>query len=158
MLALNARRFARPTFIRCLSTTRPVRGDPWVLPNTPEHIAQTEAASQSQSTQSVIPPLPRPNEKADTLRARLLYQVRKRGTLETDLLLSTFATKDKLASMEETELKEFDKLLDEPDWDIYYWSTGKRTPPERWASSSILGKLRVHARNEGKEVRRMPDL
>ncbi|KAI0327544.1 DUF339-domain-containing protein [Cubamyces sp. BRFM 1775] len=91
------------------------------------------------------------------MRARLVYQSRKRGTLESDLLLSTFA-KERLGSMDEAELHEFDKLMDEPDWDIYYWATGKKTPPERWANSRILEKLREHVRNEGKVVRRMPDL
>jgi len=86
-----------------------------------------------------------------------MYQSRKRGTLECDLLLSTFAI-NVLAEMGDDELKEYDKLLDEPDWDIYYWSTGKRTPPERWANSSILSRLRVHTRNEGKVVRSMPAL
>ena len=50
------------------------------------------------------------------------------------------------------------QLLDEPDWDIYYWATEKRPAPERWAESPLLAKLRIHARNEGKEIRRMPDL
>ena len=50
------------------------------------------------------------------------------------------------------------QLLDEPDWDIYYWATGHRTPPERWAHSTLLEKLQEHARNDGKVVRRMPDL
>lgn len=48
--------------------------------------------------------------------------------------------------------------MDEPDWDIYYWATCKRTPPERWSNSPLLDQLRVHAKNEGKVVRRMPDL
>lgn len=48
--------------------------------------------------------------------------------------------------------------MDEPDWDIYYWAIDKRPPPERWADSPLLEKLRVHARNEGKVVRRMPAL
>lgn len=60
--------------------------------------------------------------------------------------------------MNAEELSEFDKLMDEPDWDIYYWATEKRTPPERWTGSRLLEKLKVHARNEGKVVRRMPDL
>ncbi|KAG9023405.1 succinate dehydrogenase assembly factor 2 [Tulasnella sp. JGI-2019a] len=77
--------------------------------------------------------------------------------LEGDLLLSTFA-KENLGKMSLEELKEFDKLLDEPDWDIYYWSIYKRDPPERWAGSPLLEKLRIHTRNEGKVVRRMPDL
>ncbi|EKM58016.1 uncharacterized protein PHACADRAFT_89941 [Phanerochaete carnosa HHB-10118-sp] len=101
--------------------------------------------------------LPRPGESVEKMRARLVYQSRKRGTLESDLLLSTFA-KERLPTMNEAELKEFDKLMDEPDWDIYYWATENRTPPERWAGSSLLAKLKVHARNEGKVVRRMPDL
>ncbi|KAG5646727.1 hypothetical protein DXG03_002409 [Asterophora parasitica] len=127
------------------------RADPWVLPNTPEHLEQT-------ATEDVPPnPLPRPNESVDTLRARLVYQSRKRGTLESDLLLSTFA-RDHLNTMSEGEMREYDRLLDEADWDIYYWATGKRTPPERWLASEILRRLAVHAKNEGKVVRLMPAL
>jgi succinate dehydrogenase assembly factor 2 len=105
----------------------------------------------------------------------LVYQSRKRGTLESDLLLSTFA-RDNLKFMSETELKEYDKvrmcvcmclltsltgsvqLLDEADWDIYYWCTGERTPPTRWEGSGVLSRLKEHARNEGRVVRRMPAL
>ena len=50
------------------------------------------------------------------------------------------------------------KLLDEADWDIYYWATDMRIPPNRWVDSTLLEKLRVHARNEGKVVRKMPPL
>lgn len=32
------------------------------------------------------------------------------------------------------------QLLDEPDWDIYYWSIEKRHPPERWADTELLAK------------------
>jgi len=91
------------------------------------------------------------------MRARLIYQSRKRGTLESDLILSTFANEN-IHKMDEKELKEYDRLLDEPDWDIYYWSTGKRIPPSRWANSALLDKLKAHARNEGKVIRRMPPL
>jgi succinate dehydrogenase assembly factor 2 len=50
------------------------------------------------------------------------------------------------------------QLLDEPDWDVYYWATNKRDPPERWRDSEILSRLRKHALNEGKQIRRMPEL
>ncbi|KAI0283687.1 Flavinator of succinate dehydrogenase-domain-containing protein [Russula aff. rugulosa BPL654] len=123
------------------------------MPHTPEHIASTT----SPANMSPPKPLPRPGESIETTRARLVYQSRKRGTLENDLLLSTFA-QENLGTMNAEELSEFDKLMDEPDWDIYYWATEKRTPPERWAGSRLLEKLKVHARNEGKVVRRMPDL
>ncbi|KZO94233.1 DUF339-domain-containing protein [Calocera viscosa TUFC12733] len=99
----------------------------------------------------------RPGEAVDTMRARLVWQTRKRGTLESDLLLSTFA-RENLASMSEVELREFDRLLDETDWDIYYWAIGKRAPPARWAGTALLDKLKQHAKNEGRVVRRMPDL
>jgi len=123
------------------------------MPHTPEHIASTTTPENTPPPK----PLPRPGEPIETTRARLVYQSRKRGTLESDLLLSTFAL-EHLGAMDAEELSEFDKLMDEPDWDIYYWATGKRTPPGRWTGSRLLEKLKVHARNEGKVVRRMPDL
>ena len=48
--------------------------------------------------------------------------------------------------------------MDEPDWDIYYWATEKKERPARWANSAIWEQLRVHVKNEGRVVRRMPDL
>jgi len=54
-------------------------------------------------------------------------QSRKRGTLESDLLLSTFADAN-LASMTRQQLDHFDRFLDENDWDIYYWATQEPTP------------------------------
>ena len=57
-------------------------------------------------------------------------QSRKRGTLESDLLLSTFADA-RLESMNAEELREYDSFLDENDWDIYYWATQEPTPTSR---------------------------
>ncbi|KAH6985997.1 Flavinator of succinate dehydrogenase-domain-containing protein [Ilyonectria sp. MPI-CAGE-AT-0026] len=71
-----------------------------------------------------IEPLRRVGEDDATKRARLVYQSRKRGTLESDLLLSTFASKY-LATLPPTLLDQYDLLLDENDWDIYYWATQK---------------------------------
>jgi Flavinator of succinate dehydrogenase len=60
---------------------------------------------------SLLPlPLDRSYETPEATRARLLYQSRKRGILETDLLLSTFANKH-LSSMSETEMREYDKVI-----------------------------------------------
>ncbi|KZV84187.1 DUF339-domain-containing protein [Exidia glandulosa HHB12029] len=102
-------------------------------------------------------PAPRPDEPTETLRARLTYQSRKRGTLECDLLLSTFADEN-LRSMTDAELREYDQLLDEPEWHIYYWAIEKRELPERWVDSPVLKRLQKHAKNEAKVIRRMPDL
>lgn len=54
-------------------------------------------------------------------------QSRKRGTLESDLLLSTFADAN-LDSMTLDQLQQYDLFLDENDWDIYYWVTQEPTP------------------------------
>ncbi|WFD24853.1 Succinate dehydrogenase assembly factor 2 mitochondrial [Malassezia equina] len=67
----------------------------------------------------------RTEEGRPRMLARLQYQCRKRGTLETDLILSTFAQKE-LAQLSDDELHELDQLLDEPDWDLFYWSHTQR--------------------------------
>ncbi|EST09674.1 Flavinator of succinate dehydrogenase [Kalmanozyma brasiliensis GHG001] len=122
-------------------------------------------ASDRQTLDGVDAPMRVPgreDEDRDTKVARLVYQCRKRGTLETDLLLSTFAKKE-LKNLPMEELDEFDRLLDEPDWDIFYWCTQRKPIPERWADSfkteGKLGhRLIVHTRNEEKAVRWMPEL
>jgi hypothetical protein len=90
---------------RFFSTSWSAYADPWPLPHTPEHLESTRTPGD------LPPPTPlqRPNESIETMRARLVYQSRKRGTLESDLLLSTFA-RDVLAGMGEEELKEYDKV------------------------------------------------
>ncbi|OIW30045.1 hypothetical protein CONLIGDRAFT_661544 [Coniochaeta ligniaria NRRL 30616] len=55
-------------------------------PGKPLRLGELEGAS------FLIHPLKRSGEDVPTIRARLLYQSRKRGTLESDLLLSTFAS------------------------------------------------------------------
>lgn len=107
-----------------------------------------------------VQPLQRHGESLEQLRKRLVYQSRKRGILETDLLLSRFA-KRHLDSLNREQLEEYDKLLDELDWDIYYWATKnfEVTPlPERWANSEVLKLLQEDSENKEKEILRMPAL
>ena len=76
------------------------------------------------------------HHKADTGMRMLIGimsstdQSRKRGTLESDLLLSTFADAN-LARMTTKQLQQYDLFLDENDWDIYYWVTQEPTPTSR---------------------------
>ncbi|PTN22007.1 succinate dehydrogenase assembly factor SDH5 [Saccharomyces cerevisiae] len=111
-------------------------------------------------TRIKISPIKRTNEPLDKKRARLIYQSRKRGILETDLLLSGFAAKY-LKKMNEEELEEYDSLLNELDWDIYYWATKnfKTSPlPDKWANSKLLKQLQEFSENKEKEILSMPDL
>lgn len=107
-----------------------------------------------------ILPIKRTDESIAKMRSRLIYQSRKRGILETDLLLSSFASKY-LKAMNLDELKEYDELLNELDWDIYYWATKNYKTskiPDRWVNSRILQKLQDFAENRNKEILKMPDL
>lgn len=107
-----------------------------------------------------VAPIKRTGESLDRQRARLVYQSRKRGILETDLLLSRFAA-EYLKSMTPEELQEYDDLLNELDWDIYYWATKNYsiTPlPAKWENSKVLQKLQEFSANKNKEILRMPDL
>lgn len=107
-----------------------------------------------------ILPIERVGETRDVKVARLVYQSRKRGILESDLLLSRFAKKH-LKTFDDADLDEYDKLLDEPDWDIYYWATKNYdvTPlPEKWKESKVLKMLQEDAKNHDKEILRMPEL
>ena len=82
--------------------------DPYPLP-----LSQPSLAQGSDRVMSELDPMPQPldrtGEDEKTLRARLVYQCRKRGTLETDLILSTFS-KQYLSEMSVAQMQEFDKV------------------------------------------------
>lgn len=68
------------------------------------------AAADTPIDESLLPqPIDRSYESPEVTRARLVYQSRKRGILETDLLLSTFASKH-LSAMSVSEMQEYDKV------------------------------------------------
>lgn len=78
--------------------------DPFILP------LSREATERQTPTETPLPPrVQRDNETITALRARLVYQSRKRGMLEGDLILSTFAAEN-LHKMSEDELKEYDRV------------------------------------------------
>ncbi|KAL4703387.1 hypothetical protein ACJJTC_011176 [Scirpophaga incertulas] len=100
-------------------------------------------------------------EKAQPLeirKARLHYQSRKRGMLENDLLLSTFAKKH-LDNFTEEQTMMYDRLINSPsnDWDLFHWIVEKMPTPKEF-DNEIMDLLKKHARNEDKESLRQPDL
>lgn len=112
------------------STTRSMATTTVRLADQPQHQQQQQQSElgvgELEGAKFKIEPLRRHGEDDKTKRARLLYQSRKRGTLESDLLLSTFAS-TRLATMTTRQLDQYDLLLDENDWDIYYWATQKES-------------------------------
>lgn len=101
----------------------------------------------------------RKGESLDVWRARLLYQARKRGTLENGILLSSFASKY-LYKMDDKQLLDFDRLMNKPDneWDIYYWGIGKKQVPNEY-NHDVMKLFIEHCKNKEKVLRNnMPPL
>ncbi|CAD5122420.1 DgyrCDS10848 [Dimorphilus gyrociliatus] len=97
--------------------------------------------------------VPRENEPLQSKISRLEYQSRKRGMLENDLLLSTFADKY-LRNLTEEQLDMYDKLINVPDndWDLYDWLIEKKKAPEEF-QTEVLQMLIKHSKNEERELR-----
>ncbi len=77
----------------------------------------------------------------DNRRKKLLYRACHRGIKEMDLILTAFSERE-LAQFNETELDQFEALLDLADQDLYAWITGTQEVPERHRSD-VLDRLRV---------------
>lgn len=69
---------------------------------------------------------------------RLKIRCWRRGIKEMDLILGRFADA-RLASMTGPELDTLEALLEENDWDLYYWVTGARDVPEDFAP--LVGRI-----------------
>jgi antitoxin CptB len=66
----------------------------------------------------------------DERRRRILFRAWRRGMREMDLVMGQFADSN-LPTMTETELDEFERLMEAPDPTVLSWITGEaRTPPE----------------------------
>lgn len=73
------------------------------------------------------------------LKKKLLYRSKNRGCRETDLILGKFA-ENFLDEMDNNELKDFEKILEENDSDIYKWLGYKKAAPS-YINSKIMQKL-----------------
>ena len=70
----------------------------------------------------------RPINPADRLK-RLTFRAWRRGFKEADLIMGRFA-EARLNDFSETEIDEFERLLDAPDTEVYGWIIGTiATPP-----------------------------
>ena len=71
-------------------------------------------------------------EDRETRLKRLRLRSWRRGTREMDLILGPFADAG-LAELDAPALDAYERLLEENDWDLYYWITGARPVPETHA-------------------------
>ncbi len=77
-------------------------------------------------------------------RKRALYQAWHRGTKEMDILLGEFADA-RIAHLSETDLLEFEVLLNEKDQDLFSWIVGSVTTPDDRKSAVWDALVAFHA-------------
>ncbi len=77
----------------------------------------------------------------DLRRRRVLFRAWHRGLREMDLIMGRFADA-RLASMEETELADFEQLIEVPDRDLYGWLTGEAEAPANY-DTAVFRDLRA---------------
>jgi len=87
------------------------------------------------------------NEAIENTRRRLIFRSDHRGTKEMDLLLGSFAIKH-VPDMSESELSQFEEILQENDPNLYNWITGKEPEPEN-VKSALFDRLKNHKYAQG---------
>jgi antitoxin CptB len=83
----------------------------------------------------------RSSDGLDDRRKRLLYRSWHRGTKEMDLIMGPFADA-RIADLDESELRQFERLSDVPDHDLYAWIAGGQPAPADF-DTALLRKLRA---------------
>ncbi len=79
-------------------------------------------------------------ETRETRIKRLRMRSWRRGIKEMDLILGAFADAE-LAALDGATLDDYERLLEENDWDLYYWVSGAREAPGTYAA--LIGRLAV---------------
>jgi len=79
-------------------------------------------------------------ETRETRIKRLRMRSWRRGIKEMDLILGGFADAE-LAGLDGATLDAYERLMEENDWDLYYWVTGAREAPG--AHAPLIRRLAV---------------
>uniref|UniRef100_A0AAF5PRM5 Succinate dehydrogenase assembly factor 2, mitochondrial n=1 Tax=Wuchereria bancrofti TaxID=6293 RepID=A0AAF5PRM5_WUCBA len=93
----------------------------------------------AQTAHDYNPELRLENENIETKRSRLLYQSKKRGILENDILLGEFASQ-MLQKMSIQQLMRYDEIIngEHMEWDLYYYMSGRKDLPEDLKSCEVF--------------------
>lgn len=80
-------------------------------------------------------------------RRRALYQAWHRGMREMDILLGKFADAE-LANLSDSEMDEFEHLLNAIDRDLLSWMTGEAPLPREY-DTGVMRKLMAFHTHDG---------
>lgn len=81
----------------------------------------------------------------DIRRRRIKFRAWHRGMLETDLLLGRFADAE-VENLSESELDDFEALLEAIDRDVFAWATGETPTPQAYDTLLFRRIVAFHAR------------
>ena len=77
----------------------------------------------------------------DARLKKLRFRAWRRGFREADLILGPFADKH-VPAMSEAELDAFERLLDQPDQDLYGWIVGSLPTPAAF-DGDLLNRIKA---------------
>ena len=83
----------------------------------------------------------------ETRLNRVRFRAWRRGFREADLILGPFADSH-VQGMTAAQLDRFERLLDEPDHDVYAWVTGTAPTPPAF-DDDIMARLRAFRPGQG---------
>jgi antitoxin CptB len=75
----------------------------------------------------------------DVRRRKLLFRAWRRGVRETDLIVGRFADAY-IDKFDDTELGDFERLIEVPNTDLYAWVVGSENIPPDY-DTTVLQKL-----------------
>ena len=79
------------------------------------------------------------HKKLDDRRKKLYFRSCHRGIKEMDIIFSKFAERV-LADLPDSELDDYERILELSDTDLFAWATGRQNMPED-LSSPLLDQL-----------------
>lgn len=82
----------------------------------------------------------------DPRRRKLLFRAWHRGMRETDLIMGRFADAE-IGTLSESELDEFERLIEVLDRDLLSWITGEAEVPENY-DSAVFRRLKAFHRHD----------
>ena len=85
----------------------------------------------------------RSSEGLDERRRRLLFRAWHRGMREVDLITGRFADVH-IGALSETEVKEFERLMDVPEPDLLNWVMGAAAIPASFDTALFRRLLEFH--------------
>ena len=100
-------------------------------------------ACSTTALESAVSEAMRSSAGLDDRRKKLLFRSRHRGMREMDYVLGTYANAA-IADMSESELAEFELLMQVPDPDMYKWLSGSTEVPANWDTQIVRNIRNFH--------------